>query len=364
MDPEQSDFLNEYVTYVESVIKPMRALIDERLREWRGDGRWRSYRPLPDAADPNPIQRIRTRIKRPESVVDKIRRLEDKFSAKLAAESLRSMRDVLGARIITYFPTHLAMIDREIRSQRDFIIPSDLQPRCYLPAERLARVGLKEHGFELKGKKPSGYSSIHYYLKLRDSRGLPENPVFELQVRTMLDETWGEIEHQLGYKPETMTDFSVRRQFSVISDHLEAVDAHFDFLYDQLTYQQSRSDPTEDSVLNAENFPQVLRKIGFECEQREIGKMLDILDLNGIKLMKQLTSRARLDIVDSLRRAYKQERDGKALPTFDLIATLADTTTRTSAEQAARMLITKLRFVDVKLALNEDDDLPQSSSAA
>lgn len=70
--------------------------------------------------------------------------------------------------------------------------------------------------------------SVHYILRLKKEVAFAsQSPWFELQVRTMTEHTWGEIEHVLGYKPEKGTSFTIQKQFHIISKLLGAVDEHF-----------------------------------------------------------------------------------------------------------------------------------------
>lgn len=279
----KQEFEALYERYVKEVVAPTERRVHEVFREWKEEGYWTEHgRNESGAAVPRPTQRTRTRIKRPEAVRDKFKRLAHEFPDGPTEENLPLMRDFLGARAVVYFPTHLRMIDEEIRSGRHFVVSNDYEPRCYLPSDVLQRVGLDERQFLMKGRKPSGYASLHYFIRLKSNPNSHSNPWFELQTRTMLEEVWGEIEHQLGYKQGRRTEFSVSRQFRVISTHLSALDDHFDFVYDRLTYLQARSNPEADDLLNAENLPRVLDDFECICQQDEIAGMLEILETWGV----------------------------------------------------------------------------------
>jgi len=68
-------------------------------------------------------------------------------------------------------------------------------------------------GFGLQTRvKESSYTSIHYILKPRS-----DSPICcELQVRTLFEEIWGEIDHQINY-PHPIADSSCREQIRVLS---------------------------------------------------------------------------------------------------------------------------------------------------
>jgi ppGpp synthetase/RelA/SpoT-type nucleotidyltranferase len=77
------------------------------------------------------------------------------------------MRDLLGARVVTFFQAHLRMIDDEIRTGTQFELAPERPPRSYLPQETMDQIGLNADpgAFQLRGKKPSGYASLHYVVR-------------------------------------------------------------------------------------------------------------------------------------------------------------------------------------------------------
>lgn len=324
LGPEDGEFLATYEKYVREVIAPAELLVRRIFDEWKVDGYWARHRPhnQRSVALPRPMQRPRTRIKRPESVLDKIERLPKDFPSGASLASLRKMQDLLGARVVTFFPAHMKMVDLEIRSGRHFEVARRTLPRSYLALETMHRIGLDPRQFKMKGVKRSGYASLHYVVRRVD--GVRPNPWFELQVRTMLEEVWGEVEHQLAYKPEKQTEFSVVRQFRVISHYLSAVDDHFDYLYDRLQYFQARADPKADDPLNAENFPRVLENIECLIEQDEIDPLLRILDARGITKVREFNIRAMPAVIEEIRERHAAANPQVGTPTaFFIVATLA-----------------------------------------
>jgi ppGpp synthetase/RelA/SpoT-type nucleotidyltranferase len=321
LSPEDQDFLDVYASHVRGVIDPVEERVRAVFRDWKEEGYWSRYKEYDQVALPRPTQRTRTRIKRPESVLDKIERQPRDFPMGKSLASLEKMYDLLGARVVSYFPTHIKMVDTEIRSGRHFEVSPLESPRSYISTDTMVRIGLDPEAFKMKGIKPSGYASLHYFVRL--SGGRRPNPWFELQVRTMLEEVWGEVEHQLAYKPEKQTEFSVSRQFRVISHYLAALDDHFDFLYDRLLYLQNRADPEPDDLLNAENFPKVLDRIEVMCEQDEIDALLDILQARGISTVADFQIRATTEVIERIRSGYAVSGSGHTPGAFFIVATIA-----------------------------------------
>ncbi len=357
IDPIPSDFLQAYKSYIEISIRPLHAYVDGQLGAWREDGFWSHHAPFDHdkAADPRPIQRLRTREKRIESVRDKIKRQSATFSDGLSEESLKKMHDLFGARVVVFFPRQVAMIDRELRKEKQFRLVQSVSPKAYLSQESLEHLGLSPDDFDLRGQKPSGYSSLHYILTVPAETNLHFSEIpFELQVRTMLEETWSEIDHQLGYKPDRHTAFSVRRQFKVISDHLRAVDQHFDFLYDHLSYQQQHSQPEDADPLNAENFPSVMDGLGLSCEQGAIGFLIAILDAAQITTVGRLRAIAQIEVVDAIRHTYEQETKGKIPSAKDVVPVVARLSERATASEAANATKQQLGLVDMMRDLGRE----------
>ncbi len=331
------EFTETYLRYRDSVLIPTEQRLKGIFHEWRTPNYWASYGRFEDAAIPAPTQRTRTRIKRIESVLDKFRRMPNEFPGPPDLDNLRRLRDALGARVITYFPSHLAMVDKEIRNGRHFELSKDKPPKSYLPREMLDRLGVDPQAFRGDSVKPSGYASLHYTVRLLDPVE-EENPWFELQTRTMLEEVWGEVEHQIGYKPDQRTSFSVKRQFRVISDHLQALDSHFDFLYSELAFQQANSNPIDQDQLNAENLPSVLRDMECLVLQKEIDGLLRILDDYGVNTVGGLKDLGRLDIVDAIKGEYGLSTPDREPTAFDVIPVLLQLDRQASTDEARRLL--------------------------
>lgn len=80
-----------------------------------------------------------------------------------------------------------------------------------------------------------GYRSVHYVAKLKGNRAtLPEykglDAPFEIQIRTILQHAWAEIEHDRNYKfegSELPEHAQIKRRFALLAANLETVDREF-----------------------------------------------------------------------------------------------------------------------------------------
>lgn len=311
-----------YENYIRSTIAPVHGEVERVLGRWKTAEFWLQFRE-DGGSIPQPIQHVELRDKRLESILDKFKRQRSDFvGGRKNHENLRIMRDVLGARIIVYVPAQLRLIDQAIRNSDEFVLAPGFSPRCYLPEETFDRVGLERSDFAFRGPKRSGYASIHYFVQL----AVPvadENPIFEIQTRTMLEQVWGQIEHQLGYKVGQDTEFSVARQFRVISSQLSALDDHFDFIYDRLTYLQQRSNPHAKDAVNAENLPRIMHDHQILLRQGEIDSLLTILGTNKVRTVGQLRGRLTPGILGIIRDEFAKSNPGETIGAFDVIPAIA-----------------------------------------
>lgn len=138
------------------------------------------------------VHSTRYRLKDPEHLIEKIIRKKVKNPVlDITPDNYCDIiTDLIGVKVL-----HLFKEDWE--SIHDYIIETwDLveQPKAHI------REGDATSTFEEKScqivKHPFGYRSVHYLLSLKPSKNLM---VAELQVRTIFEEAWSEIDHQIRY---------------------------------------------------------------------------------------------------------------------------------------------------------------------
>jgi putative GTP pyrophosphokinase len=132
---------------------------------------------------------------------------------------LEQITDLAGVRVITYFPSTLANIDQILKEE-------------FIVVER------SDKGAELIEDERFGYQSIHYLVQLSAVRArLPEYGPFahsigEIQVRTILQHAWAEIEHDIQYKSASVIPTEIRRRFMSLAGMLEIADREFQGIQD------------------------------------------------------------------------------------------------------------------------------------
>jgi putative GTP pyrophosphokinase len=168
------------------------------------------------------------------------------------------LTDLLGLRVITYFPDQVDGVSAYIEEQFEVDEANSTDKRALLDPDRF------------------GYLSRHFIVRIGASRRqLPEwarhaEVRFEIQIRSILQHAWAEIEHDLGYKREAAIPRELRRRFSRLAELLELADAEFQSIRDELaryagdvevTLREGRDAPLDQSSLLAllESNPAVQR---------------------------------------------------------------------------------------------------------
>jgi len=321
LSKELTSFLKEYSEYETNILKPTLNEIKECLKGMSKPEFWIKYKTGVGVATPSPIRQIMYRIKQPDKVVEKIFRKPEIFQNKLSYGSLKKMHDTIGLRIIVYFSSQLSLIDRELRNSNFFEIDSNYPPKAYFEPEKLMRLGLSHIDNK---QKESGYTSIHYMVRLKESLvQSAERPVFEIQVRTLAQELWCELEHVLSYKPETRPNFSAKRRFQILSRDVSVIDEHFNLLYEELIHSQEIVQYKDEDTLTFENTPKVLSAIGIQCALIELNPILKTLFSREIKTVGEF-----LSIVSPLRLTTIRNNyisiTGHAPNNIEMISTLSN----------------------------------------
>ena len=276
---------------------------------------------------PSPIHSVRVRVKEYVSAFRKLRDRSDRndaLSYGFGKRGLEHLGDIIGARVVVYFPHQLAWIDAAIRESTFLELIPGQRPKSYNDASTLERLGLNPERFDARDRKTSGYSSLHYSLRLQHEGDVPlsKSLAFEVQVRTIAEELWGEIEHHIGYKPERRTAFSVQRQFRVISEHLRAVDMHLDFIYDEMQHFQSNMILRPEDQLNAENIPVVFSELQIPVTQNELGRISELMTAYKISTIEQLQSAAPYQCLSDIKDAWRLALPPKYNPTAEMTLTV------------------------------------------
>ncbi|MCL2190781.1 MAG: tetratricopeptide repeat protein [Treponema sp.] len=134
-----------------------------------------------------------------------------KHSRQLRKGITPHITDLMGIRIVCPFLNDMAQVEKIISDHFEVI-------------ELDRKGGLYTH-------KEFGYESIHLLIKipydLTRVRGNADCDVVEIQIRTILQDAWAEVEHEIFYKGEFSPLDSQRRKLSAINASLFLADTTF-----------------------------------------------------------------------------------------------------------------------------------------
>jgi ppGpp synthetase/RelA/SpoT-type nucleotidyltranferase len=144
-----------------------------------------------------PVHSVRWRVKDPNSLMNKIFRKRHEGIKKYQEISKDNYRekitDLIGIRAIHLYKNDCLAIDTLIRENWE----QQEETIAYIRVGdgEFLRGQFEESGFNVQ-EHGAGYRSIHYVLK---SRPFNSELYFEIQVRTIFEEGWSEIDHKVRY---------------------------------------------------------------------------------------------------------------------------------------------------------------------
>lgn len=158
--------------------------------------------------DRNPIESIRTRLKSPESIVEKLLRK----NLPLTEASLENdLADIAGVRVICSFPSDIYALAESLLRQDDITL---IEKKDYIASP-----------------KPNGYRSLHLIVEI---------PIFlhdhkrkmkvEVQFRTISMDWWASLEHKIRYKKGLPDSAYIEKELLECAQMGAALDARMENL--------------------------------------------------------------------------------------------------------------------------------------
>lgn len=275
------------------------------------------------------------------------------------SKPLEQITDLAGVRIIAYFPNSLSDIDRMLSDEFTITERSDK-----------GEVLIEEERF--------GYQSVHYLVRISDRRcSLAEYELFkgvvaEIQVRTILQHAWAEIEHDIQYKSAAVIPTEIHRRFMALAGLLEIADREFQAIQDQDTSLRAtaRTSVEKGELGGIEITPDALKayldkRLG---EDRRIAEWqytftVQLLKRLGFRSLEQVDESIRNYDGDRLSRIVYGTRQGQiARFEYMLLAAMGDTyiqrhtfSANSWFEQMTRERLSK--FHDAKIEIGAYDPL-------
>ncbi len=157
------------------------------------------------------LPQITSRIKDPISLYKKLIKKGIKYE---------DVHDILGFRIICHFPSEVDRVNQFI--EKNFIVEHFEKKSDKLKFDQL---GYTSDHFEVRIKP-----EIELFSELSEFSSL----IFELQVRTLCQHTWADIEHALLYKQDMPLEESLKRRVFRLTSLLEICDQEFETVNNKL----------------------------------------------------------------------------------------------------------------------------------
>lgn len=148
--------------------------------------------------DTNGVHSVRRRVKKPKHLIEKIIRKGKKYVDRdISVENYKDIvTDLIGVRILHLFKDDWTDIHNEILKRWKTVETPQINIR---PGD-YNMDALKEHMADLKCEiivREHGYRSVHYLIETNTETG---NKLYiEMQVRTVFEEAWSEIDHIIRY---------------------------------------------------------------------------------------------------------------------------------------------------------------------
>lgn len=235
---------------------------------------------------------VTSRVKSLESVLEK-------FSRKSYATT-EEITDLLGIRVVLYLESDIAKISAVINSAFKSFPDLGVDKSEELAVDQI------------------GYRSVHYICELGEQRiRLDElaqysGVKFEIQVRTILQHAWAEIEHDRIYKFPGELPPGHRRRLNLLAGTLELVDREFSTIVKELDEHKKSG---QKSVINSKangtaldvevlsaflKEPKIRELIGDKFANESVAGAIDELEKFGVSDLTQLKAIVSDAFIDAL----------------------------------------------------------------
>lgn len=193
---------------------------------------------------------VKYRVKDPEHVVDKaIRKKIEKGIVITKDNLLQNFDDLIGFRVLHLFKNGWHPIHDYITQNYELNEQPVVYHRKGDSDEFLNQC--KEAGLS-PIEKTAGYRSIHYIVKLKTINGALTS---EIQVRTVIEDAWGEIDHLVRYPNATDNDVLNRYLllFNTLAGSADEMGTFLMFLKQSILQKEKESQLKIDELTNTIN---------------------------------------------------------------------------------------------------------------
>lgn len=150
----------------------------------------------------NPIEMIKSRVKKPESIVAKLVRRNLKVNMETV---LKEIHDVAGVRVICSFVDDIYKVAEMLTAQDDVTV-----------------LTVKDY---IKDPKPNGYRSYHMIIEIPVFfSNVKQNMKVEVQLRTIAMDFWASLEHSMKYKKDIKNADAIAEELKSCADLITEAD--------------------------------------------------------------------------------------------------------------------------------------------
>lgn len=130
----------------------------------------------------NPFESIKTRLKKPDSIIEKLRRK----GIPLTVDNIENnLTDIAGVRVICSFIEDIYLLSDMLMNQDDITV-----------------VNIKDY---IRNPKRNGYRSLHLIVEIPIFlSNQKKNIKVEVQFRTIAMDFWASLDHKLKYKKDNL----------------------------------------------------------------------------------------------------------------------------------------------------------------
>lgn len=160
----------------------------------------------------NPIETVKSRIKKPQSIVKKL--IKNQWPVTLDSIS-ENLHDVAGVRVICSFVEDIYRV-KEI----------------FLKQDDITLIAEKDY---IKNPKPNGYRSLHMIVEIPVFFADKKMPIrVEVQFRTIGMDFWASLEHQMKYKKEIKNEEEAIKRLKDCADIISQADIEMQKINDMI----------------------------------------------------------------------------------------------------------------------------------
>lgn len=208
------------------------------------------------------VHSVRWRVKDEQHLMEKIVRKRAANEVKYEEVSVHNyheiVTDLVGVRALHLFKDDFLIIDQSIRQNWNILETPILYTREGDREQDVADVAFEER------RHPQGYRSVHYILA---TQPLKRQISIEVQVRTIFEEGWSEIDHHIRYpnfSEEKLVEFFLQT-FNRIAGSADEMGSFVKSLASQLKESQEKMQTTvqerNDAIAQMEGTIESLQRI-------------------------------------------------------------------------------------------------------